>query len=274
MTYSIDFRRKALLIKEQEQLSFEATARRFGVAKSSIFRWSKPIEAQCTRHKPATKIDMEALKRDVEQYPDAYQYERAERLSVSRRGIGYALKRLGISRKKTVSPPQADIAARERFEENLKTYQDTHRQIIYLDESGFAHDRPRQQGYAPIGTRGIGKPNWHARGRINVIGALLVSCWLTVSWFTGAIHANTFSAWVAPDWLPQWPSNRVVVMDNAAFHQRADIRQRFEQAGHVLEYLPAYSPKLNPIEPKWAQAKAIRKQQPCSVEELFKHDVL
>ena len=41
-------------------------------------------------------MDMEALKRDVEQDPEASQYERAERLGVSPRGIGYALKRLGI----------------------------------------------------------------------------------------------------------------------------------------------------------------------------------
>ena len=132
---------------------------------------------------------------------------------------------------------------------------------------------PRRNGYAPIGTRGVGKHHWHARGRINVIGALLVSCWLTVSWFTGSINANTFSAWVAQDWLPQLPSNRVIVMDNAAFHQRADIQQLFEQAGHVLEYLPPDSPDLNPIERQWAQAKAIRQQQKCSVEELFKHYV-
>ena len=88
MTYSIDFRRKAFLIKEPEHLSFEATAERFGVGNTSVFRWSKPIEAPRTRNKPATKIDMEVFKRDVEQDPDAYQYERAERLGVSPRGIG------------------------------------------------------------------------------------------------------------------------------------------------------------------------------------------
>jgi transposase len=62
-------------------------------------------------------------------------------------------------------------------------------------------------------------------------------------------------------------------MDNAAFHKRADIQQLFEQAGHVLVYLPAYSPDLNLIEHKWAQAKAIRNQKKCSVEELFTHYV-
>jgi transposase len=58
-------------------------------------------------------------------------------------------------------------------------------------------------------------------------------------------------------------------MDHATFHQRADIRSLFEQAGHLLEYLPADSPDFNPIEPKWAQAKAIRKPKHCSIEELF-----
>lgn len=100
MTYSIDFRKKVLAIKERDQMSFDAVAKRFGVGKMSVFRWSRRIEAQSTRNKPATKINMEALKRDVEQYPDAYQYERAKRLGVSQRGIGYALKRLGIRRKR------------------------------------------------------------------------------------------------------------------------------------------------------------------------------
>ena len=100
MTYSIDLRRQALLIKEPDHRSFEATTERCGVSKMRVFNWSKRIEARGTRQKLATKIDMEALTREVEQDPDAYQYERAERFGVSRRTIGYALKRLGSRRKK------------------------------------------------------------------------------------------------------------------------------------------------------------------------------
>lgn len=100
MTYSIDFRQKVLRIKEREQLSVDKAAERFGVGRTSVVRWSKQIEAKNTRHKPATKIDMEKLKEDVEKYPDAYQYERAERFGVSQTGSCAALKRLGISRKK------------------------------------------------------------------------------------------------------------------------------------------------------------------------------
>lgn len=54
-------------------------------------------------------------------------------------------------------------------------------------------------------------------------------------------------------------------MDNATFHKRADIQRAILEAGHILEYLPPYSPDLNPIERKWAQFKALRKQQHCSV---------
>lgn len=39
--------------------------------------------------------------------------------------------------------------------------------------------------------------------------------------------------------------------------------------GHILEYLPTYSPDLNPIEHKWAEAKAIRRKIQCSIDELF-----
>ncbi|MGL4668632.1 MAG: transposase [Saezia sp.] len=40
-------------------------------------------------------------------------------------------------------------------------------------------------------------------------------------------------------------------------------------AGHILEFMPAYSPDLNPIEHKWAQVKAIRKATKCSIQELI-----
>lgn len=98
--YSMDFRKPVFLIKERENLSIAEVAKRFGLGKDTVFRWSKRIEMRCTRNQPATKIPPNELKQDVEKYPDAYQYERAKRLGVSQRGIGYALKRLGISRKK------------------------------------------------------------------------------------------------------------------------------------------------------------------------------
>jgi len=77
-------------------------------------------------------------------------------------------------------------------------------------------------------------------------------------------------------------------MDNASFHKRIDIQTAILEAGHILEYLPPYSPDFNPIEHKWAQAKAHRnpiehkwaqakahrKQLRCSLDQLFSSNIL
>lgn len=103
MSYSIDFRRKVLTIRDREGLSMEQAAQRFGISKQTVYNWTKQLIPCKTRNKPATKINMQALAEDVRRYPDAYQFERAKRLNVSVRGIGYALKRLGITYKKKAS---------------------------------------------------------------------------------------------------------------------------------------------------------------------------
>jgi len=128
---------------------------------------------------------------------------------------------------------------------------------------------PRPNGYAPIGKRCADMRDWHAKGRTNVIGALMGMCLLTVSLFLGTVNANVFFAWITQDLLPKLLEKCVIVMDNATFHKRLDIQQAIIDAGHILEYLPAYSPELNPIEHKWAQSKAIRRRKKCTVEELF-----
>ena len=108
MTYSRDFRNRVLKLRTQENLSMAEVAKRFGVGLASVMRWSKTIESKLTRNKPATKIDMEALKRDVEQYPDAYQHERALRLKVSKNCVRCALNRLNVTYKKNPAASQGN----------------------------------------------------------------------------------------------------------------------------------------------------------------------
>jgi len=129
---------------------------------------------------------------------------------------------------------------------------------------------PRQHGYAAAGQRCYGLCDWHARGRTNVIGALIGKLILTVGLFKTNVNADIFYEWTVQDLLPKLPAASVVVMDNASFHKRSDIRSAISSAGHTLDFLPAYSPDLNPIEKKWAQAKAIRRKLSCSIPNLFK----
>jgi transposase len=102
MSYPLKFRKKVMEVKKKDKLTFEETSKRFHIGIASLFRWQKRIEPCLTRNKPATKVDMKKLAKDIEDKPDAYQYERAKRLKVCQRAIGYAMQRLKISYKKNL----------------------------------------------------------------------------------------------------------------------------------------------------------------------------
>lgn len=55
--------------------------------------------------------------------------------------------------------------------------------------------------------------------------------------------------------LPKIKSNTVIVLDNASFHKSKELKDLFEQYNVKLEFLPPYSPELNPIEKLWGLVK-------------------
>ncbi|WP_245395245.1 transposase [methane-oxidizing endosymbiont of Gigantopelta aegis] len=103
---------------------------------------------------------------------------------------------------------------------------------------------PRTHAYSPVGEWCYGVHDWHAKGRINAIGAMMGSALVTVSLFEGSINADTFYAWLTQDLLPKLPEQAVIVMDNAAFHKRTDILDAIKQTTCTLEFLPPYSPDI------------------------------
>ena len=102
-----------------------------------------------------------------------------------------------------------------------------------------------------------------------MIGALLGGVLLTVSLFQTTVDTLVFNAWVLQDLMPKLPDKSIIVMNNATFHKANHMQQSLQAEGHHLLYLPPYSPDLNPIEHKWAQAKSIRRKQKCSLQDLF-----
>jgi len=106
MSHAISFRRHVLRVRELEQLSFAQTARRFLVGVASVKRWSKRLEPKPYVRKKPRKLDPAALAQDVRDHPDAYQYERAARFGVTPKAIWQALRKLGVTYKKSVNTPQ------------------------------------------------------------------------------------------------------------------------------------------------------------------------
>lgn len=109
---------------------------------------------------------------------------------------------------------------------------------------------PRLYGYSKRGARCLGKHDWGAKGRTNVIGALIDGLLWTVALFDESIKAQTFEAWMAQDFLPTLTQKTVIIMDNAAFHRKEPLRKMVHEKGHILLFMPTYSPDLNPIEHK------------------------
>ncbi len=147
--------------------------------------------------------------------------------------------------------------------------------LIYIDESCFAEEMPRIFWYAPEGMRCFGKHDIMSSRKTNVIVALTIDRLLTASLLDVGINDDVFEACIEHVILPVLPNCAVVIMNNATFDTSEQIKKVVEAAGcFFLEYLLPYSPDLNPIEHKWAQAKALRRKLGCSTDELFQHPYL
>ncbi len=138
-----------------------------------------------------------------------------------------------------------------------------------MDESGHALDMPRTHGYSNRGERCYGICNWGAKGRTNVIGALIGKVLFAVGLFTCNVDTSVFTVWMKHFLLPSLKSTTAIVMDNATFHKNIDMLKMIRDAGHIIEFLPPYSPDLNPIENKWSEKKAYIKKHNCSVEQCY-----
>lgn len=105
MTYPLKFRKQVLRVREKEGLSIAAVAARFDVGVASVVRWLHTLEPmQNIRRRRC--IDLDALRKDVEDFPDAYQYERAKRFGVAQSSLHRALGQLGVTYKKSASSPK------------------------------------------------------------------------------------------------------------------------------------------------------------------------
>lgn len=104
MAYSEDFRRRAVEYMDAGHTGKELYEA-FKIYPTAIARWRKleletgTLEAEYNETRSG-KIDMEKLKQAIEEKPDLYLSELAELFGCTKQAIFYALKRIGITRKK------------------------------------------------------------------------------------------------------------------------------------------------------------------------------
>ena len=75
--------------------------------------------------------------------------------------------------------------------------------------------------------------------------------------------------WIRHFLLPNLNTSTVIVMDNATFHKNTETLEMITDAGYIIEFIPPYSPDLNPIENKWSEKKVYIRKLNCSVEQCY-----
>nr|GAT47063.1 transposase [Mycena chlorophos] len=135
-------------------------------------------------------------------------------------------------------------------------------QLVCVDEM-HKDDRTyaRRRARAPRGQRARVAQPFVRKIRYTTIGALALDEGIIAGRvIEGSSDKATFLKFLEEDLLPvmsPYPAPRsVIVLDNARIHHSQEIRDLVASYGCRIEYLPPYSPHLNPIEQAWSVIKA------------------
>ena len=148
--------------------------------------------------------------------------------------------------------------------------------IYFLDELGFSVTMRTRYGRAVIGSSPSLTVRQIRSRNISVCAIMSKNGILKFTVQNSAYTGITFKEFMgaAFDILEdRGLSNCTFIMDNAAIHRVGMVRELFEQRGHLLRFLPAYSPFLNPIENLFSKWKGIVKQANCNNEQELNYEI-
>lgn len=137
------------------------------------------------------------------------------------------------------------------------------KRLIFIDETWAKTNMTRLRGRAPRGQRLMAKVphgHWNTTTLIAALGIEGVRCSTVVD---GPVDGDVFEAFVAQVLVPQLRPGDLVVMDNLSSHKRGRTRERIEERGAKLMFLPPYSPDLNPIEMIFSKVKQLLRSMSC-----------
>lgn len=139
--------------------------------------------------------------------------------------------------------------------------------MIFIDETWAKTNMTRRRGRALRGERLVVKVphgHWHTTTLTAALGIDGIVCSTTVN---AAVNGDVFEAFVKQVLIPQLLPGDTVVMDNLSSHKRASTIRAIESVGAEVEFLPPYSPDLNPIENVFSKIKNRLRSLACRTRE-------
>jgi len=182
-------------------------------------------------------------------------------VTLSQPTVSRKLKKMKISRKRLVLVPEErnseqNIGRRAIYARRIGRL--SPKKLVFLDESGFNKHLRRRYGYSNFnekayitvpGNRGINK---------SLICAINVNGTIGYEFKTGAYNSASLERFITTHLGPYFAQHpdHLLIMDNVPFHKSRAITNVLCQLGITTEYLPPWSPQLNPIEEFFAMVKS------------------
>ena len=143
------------------------------------------------------------------------------------------------------------------------------RDLVFIDESGCNRAMTCTHARSLAGTRAFASAPRNWGDNVSIISALGFDGPLATLHLPGAVNGEAFLLYVKEVLVPKlWPG-AVVVLDNLGAHRARAVRAQIKAAGARLEYLPPYSPDLNPIEQVFAKLKALLRRAAARTKEAL-----
>ncbi|XP_065204147.1 uncharacterized protein LOC135834240 [Planococcus citri] len=174
---------------------------------------------------PSTSKLLSVMKEDT-----GFPYCR-EKLRQLLHNMGYSWKKCGTRRKILVERAE-NIAWRRRYIAQIRKYRSENKKIYYIDETRIDNDSTYKKSCQGEGLAdaGVIVENNSSKNRLILVHAcsaedgllegakLLYRENVKTGDYHGQMNADMFFKWITTKLIPSLPSNSVVVMDNAAYH--------------------------------------------------------
>jgi transposase len=119
---------------------------------------------------------------------------------------------------------------------------------VLIDETSINTSMTRLRGRSPRGEPVIDRVPFAHWTTITFVAALRHDKMVAPMVIEGAMTAELFRAYVEQFLVPTLKRNDIVILDHLQAHKTPGVREAIERARATLQYLPQYSPDLNPIE--------------------------
>jgi hypothetical protein len=172
--------------------------------------------------------------------------------------------------------PNTILAQKQYAKKYLSESPLDHRDIIWVDECGFNLHLWQKFGRARRGEHASLRLA-NSRGQnISVCAAMSKEGFLYEVLRPGAFNGVHFCAFLSGlfELLHRMGrSNCWIILDNVRFHHSESVHLCAGQFGHLLVFLPPYSPMLNPIESLFGKWKTLIRTEGVSMnrDELLEH---